>query len=314
MGESVTPRTIDLAMDVTAGAETSFEQAVLIEQYLRQAIVYDENVTAPPDGADVVDYVLFEQQRGYCEHYSSAMTVMMRALGVPARTVVGYYPGEYDEDQGGFVYRQRNAHAWTEVYFPEYGWIAFEPTAGRPLSDRDGNAAQENEVAEPTPEPEVTPTPDGIDTSTPMAQVPGLDEPAGPAMNRVDDGDGRPGWMMPVGAVLVVVVGAGVAWFGWIWKLRGLPPSSAMFTRLVRVGRFVGVSQSTTTTPREYADAFARTVPAAGQPARQIVRVYELDQYGPHGADEGLLASASAAWRRLRSLLPRLIFRRRNRT
>jgi transglutaminase-like putative cysteine protease len=315
MSDTVTPRTIDLAMEITAGAVSPYEQAVLIEQFLRQAIVYDENVAAPPKGVDVVDYVLFEQTRGYCEHYSSAMTVMMRSLGVPARTVVGYYPGEYDEDQGGFVYRQRNAHAWTEVFFPGYGWIAFEPTAGRPLSERDGNTGEMNELAESSPEPEAPATPDVLETSTPVTDTSVLDEPMGPAMNRIDDSDGRPGWLLPAAVMLVVfTAGAGLAWLGWIWKLRGLPPSTAMFTRLVRIGRLVGITRSTSTTPREYAESFSRTLPGAAKPATHIVRVYELDQYGPHGADDGLLASAGVAWRRLRSQLPRLILRRRNGT
>ncbi|HVL24544.1 MAG TPA: transglutaminase domain-containing protein [Thermomicrobiales bacterium] len=311
LSDSVTPRTTDLAMKVTAGAATPYEQAVLIEEYLRQTIVYDENVTEPPPGADVVDYVLFEQQRGYCEHYSSAMTVMMRALGVPARTVVGYYPGQYDEQDGGYVYRQRNAHAWTEVFFPGYGWIAFEPTAGRPLTERD--ATQVNEVTEPTPEP-LASEESAVETpvASPVADAPAIDEPLGPSLTPSDQGGGRPGWLLPVGgALLVVVIGAGFAWMSWTWKLRGLPPSAAMFTRLLRLGRLAGVSPGATMTPREYADAFSRSVPAAGKSARQIVRVYELDQYGPDGADAGLLASAGEAWRRLRGQLPRMIFRRR---
>jgi transglutaminase-like putative cysteine protease len=311
LSDSVTPRTIDLAMRITAGSATPYEQAVRIEEYLRQAIIYDENVVEPPAGADVVDYVLFEQQRGYCEHYSSAMTVMMRALGVPARTVVGYYPGQYDEQEGGYVYRQRNAHAWTEVFFPGYGWIAFEPTAGRPLTDRD--AAQVQGATEPTPEPVATEQP-AVETpvSSPVTDVPAIDEPLGPALTPSDSGDGRPGWLLPVGgALLAVVIGGGFAWLSWTWKLRGLPPSAAMFTRLRRLGRLAGISTGATTTPREYADAFSRRVPTAGKSARQIVHVYELDQYGPQGADAGLMASAGEAWRRLRGQLPRMVFRRR---
>lgn len=314
LGDTVTQRTIDLASQVAGEAGTPFEQAVAIEQYLRTSITYDERVDAPPDGADVVDYVLFEDSRGYCEHYSSAMTVMMRALGVPARTVVGYYPGDYDDAQGGFLYRQQNAHAWTEVFFPGYGWIAFEPTANRPLDERDVSMEAPVETAIPTPEEEVVPTPTVLveEGATPAIDERVLENPGPPEMTPIEENGGAAGWIAPVvgSAVLLSVAGVGF-WFAWNWRLRGLPPSAALFARLVRIGRLTGVNTTGTTTPREYASSFAQSVPAAGQPVRRIVQVYELDQYGPEGADETRLERAQHAWRQIRSLIPRMLFRRR---
>src|SRR5690606_17882723 len=83
-----------------------------------------------------VDYVLFTSREGYCEYYASAFIVMARSLGIPARMSVGFYPSDEEVDTG-IMYRERNAHAWPEVYFPGYGWIGFEPTAARSEVNRD---------------------------------------------------------------------------------------------------------------------------------------------------------------------------------
>jgi hypothetical protein len=111
-----------------------------------------------------------------------------------------------------------------------------------------------------------------------------------------------------MGALVVI---AGGLWFAWNWKLRGLPPSAALFARLRRVGALGGIPSTNSTTPREYATSFTRSVPSAGPAARRIVQVYELDQYGPEQADEGRLAAAREAWRQVRSLIPRIVLRRR---
>jgi hypothetical protein len=147
--------------------------------------------------------------------------------------------------------------------------------------------------------------------STPVAGQPEFNDPGPPMMTTADD-DGAPKWLLPVSvATAALLVIAGGAWFAWNWKLRGLPPSAALFTRLKRVGALGGVSASQSTTPREYATSFSRSVPSAGPAARRIVQVYELDQYGPEQADDGRLAAAREAWRQVRSLVPKILLRRR---
>lgn len=313
LGDTVTPRTIGLAVEIAGGAPDPYTQALLVEEWLRSNIVYDERVAATPADADVVDYVLFDNRQGYCEHYASAMTIMMRSLGVPARTVVGYYPGDFDGARDGFVYRQLNAHAWTEVFFPGYGWIPFEPTANRPLSNREVPQAQTPAEADPTAQA-VEPTAEPVSTpglATPEIERPPFDNPGPPAMTTVRD-DSRPGWFLTTigGTVALLVIAGGLA-FAWNWKLRTLPPSAALFARLRRVGGLGGVPSSDSTTPREYATSFTKSVPSAGPAARRIVQVYELDQYGPEQADESRLAAAQEAWRQVRSLIPRIVLRRR---
>jgi protein-glutamine gamma-glutamyltransferase len=77
---------------------------------------------------DAVEYFLFEQQRGYCEQFSSSLAVMARSQGIPARVATGYAPGEYNPFTGLYDVRASDAHAWVEVYFPQYGWTTFDPT------------------------------------------------------------------------------------------------------------------------------------------------------------------------------------------
>jgi transglutaminase-like putative cysteine protease len=130
--ETVPQRVRDLAARITADATRPYDQALAIEAYLRSAFPYTLDVPLPPPDADVADWFLFELQRGYCDYYATAMVVMMRSLGVPARLAVGYAPGEYDARRNRLIVREKDAHSWPELYFPGYGWIPFEPTPARP--------------------------------------------------------------------------------------------------------------------------------------------------------------------------------------
>lgn len=316
-GDTLTERTRELAMDVVGDAVDPYTQAVRIEAYLRENITYNERVAEPPPGVDLVDYTLFDSKQGYCEHYSASMTVMMRSLGVPARTVVGYYPGEYDETRGGYVYRQLNAHAWTEVFFPGYGWISYEPTASRPLDDRDASAVQAaTEAPAPT---EAVPTPDvadANDVATPIAQDRPIDNPGPPqpVIAEEPERNGLPGWVVPATmAAAAVIALPALAWAGWSWRFRGMRPAEALFARTRQVGSLGGVRSGPATTPREYAHRFSEQLPGMGPPVRRIVQVYETDQYGPAGADTGSLAAAREAWRELRRSAIRLLVKARRR-
>jgi transglutaminase-like putative cysteine protease len=130
--ESVSQRTRDLAARITADARTPYDRAIAIQNYLRSAYPYTLEIDPPPEDVDVVDYFLFDLQEGYCDYYASAMVVMARSLGIPARLAVGYAPGDYDARQDRLIVREKDAHSWPELYFPGYGWIPFEPTPARP--------------------------------------------------------------------------------------------------------------------------------------------------------------------------------------
>jgi transglutaminase-like putative cysteine protease len=175
---SVTPRTIQLARQIVTDAEatTVYDQAKAIESFLRAHITYNESIPRPPSGQDPVDWVLFDYREGYCNYYASAMAVMLRSLGIPARMAAGFAQGTYDAEEGVYVVTERDAHTWVEVYFPGYGWIEFEPTSAQAPLEREGDddfsqdvfaPPQPSPTPTPSPTPESSPTPDEMELSPP---------------------------------------------------------------------------------------------------------------------------------------------------
>ncbi|KPL78795.1 hypothetical protein ADN00_06095 [Ornatilinea apprima] len=129
--ETLPKRIKALAQTITEGSESSFEQSLLIQNYLRSNYSYSLEITPPPAGQDVVEYFLFEEKQGFCSYYASSMVVMLRSLGVPARVAAGYVTGGYNYYENAYIIPASNAHAWVEVYFPGFGWVEFEPTTAR---------------------------------------------------------------------------------------------------------------------------------------------------------------------------------------
>ncbi|WP_255298571.1 DUF4129 domain-containing transglutaminase family protein [Brevibacillus dissolubilis] len=133
--ETLPQRVRDLAATITKNAKTPYEKVRAIENHLRTTGAYryeTEDVPAPTAEQDFVDHFLFESQRGYCDHFSTSMTVMLRSVGIPARWVKGFAEGtEVERNDNGEMtieVRNKDAHSWVEVYFEDYGWIPFEAT------------------------------------------------------------------------------------------------------------------------------------------------------------------------------------------
>lgn len=133
--DNLDPRLAELAAQWTAGALTPYDQAVAIESALRK-MPYTLDVPAPPAGREVVSWFLFDLGRGYCDYFASAMVVLARLRGVPARLAVGYAGGAYDAETDVYTITELSAHSWPELYFPGYGWLRFEPTPAQPLPER----------------------------------------------------------------------------------------------------------------------------------------------------------------------------------
>ncbi|MGV2643766.1 transglutaminase domain-containing protein, partial [Clostridium perfringens] len=129
--EELPLRVRDLAQKITLDAENRYEKAKAIESYLEKNYTYTLQTSVPPEGRDFTDHFLFDTKEGYCVHFATTMTVLLRSEGIPARYVTGFAPGER---VAGTVDRyevaQKNAHAWVEVFFPGQGWVMFDPTPG----------------------------------------------------------------------------------------------------------------------------------------------------------------------------------------
>jgi hypothetical protein len=117
----------ELAKQMTARANNSYDEARAIENFLRSRFGYTLNLVGKP-GNDPLANFLFVTRAGHCEYFASAMTILLRTLDVPAREVNGFLPGEYNDLAGDYIVRASDAHSWVEVYFPGSGWVTFDPT------------------------------------------------------------------------------------------------------------------------------------------------------------------------------------------
>ena len=282
--DSVTERTRRLAADLTAGASSPYEQAAAIEQSLR-TFAYDLDVPPLPDDVtDVADYFLFDLRRGYCDYYATSFVVLARAAGLPARFATGFVPGSWDAGGRQWIVTEAEAHSWPEVYFPEAGWVAFEPTAGRPelarvgLVRAAGGAPPSPVVVEPL---------------------------AGAAFSF----DRRWLWLVVPGVVLLAVALAGVR----RWRLGREDPWQGLVTWGERLGRPLATGD----TVLEYGEDLAGYVTSDRQGEPELRRIVARDvvalseevsalHYAPPPARAGLRRRILVRWQRLRSFLSRI--------
>jgi|GEM_PF-3036906 len=151
-------RVRDLANEVTASSNNPFDKVNNLNSYLKSSGNYHYNLTIkpPPPNRDAVDYFLFDSKEGYCVYFASAMVVMTRSIGIPARLVTGYAVGVLNPITETYDVIGTDAHAWVEVYFEGYGWVEFDPTAPTPggyctscprlsLGKKDGESKKGNE-------------------------------------------------------------------------------------------------------------------------------------------------------------------------
>ncbi|HEX8099269.1 MAG TPA: DUF3488 and transglutaminase-like domain-containing protein [Actinomycetota bacterium] len=118
-----------IARKLTAGFDTPYRKVLAIQSYLR-TFRYDEHA-APGHGLNDILYFLNTSRAGYCEQFAGTMAVLLRALGIPARPVIGFTPGTFDATADVYRVSTKHLHAWVEVRFPGVGWLPFEPTPTR---------------------------------------------------------------------------------------------------------------------------------------------------------------------------------------
>lgn len=129
------PRIAKLTETITATSKNRYDKARAVESYLQNNLSYTLEKKA--GGSEPLADFLFNVREGHCEYFASAMAVMLRTQGIATRVVNGFHGGDYNDAAGMTIVRQRNAHAWVEVFFPkEYAWVPFDPTpfAGQPVS------------------------------------------------------------------------------------------------------------------------------------------------------------------------------------
>jgi transglutaminase-like putative cysteine protease len=296
--DTMPSRVIDLAQELTGDAETPYEKSIAICDYLR-TLDYALDIEAPPDGADGVDYFLFELEKGYCQYFASAMTVLLRASGVPSRMVVGYGPGEVMEQYGpGNImsyppgawqdlqhrFVVRNSHSWSEVFFPGYGWISFEPTPVYPLITHGVPGFPSTQQVE-----------EGISDSTAKA-----------------DGTkaGTPWNVRLVGIALGLALLGTIIWLGWRRLLGQVSEPRVAYARVGYLAALSGVGPRESLTPHEYGRRLADAVPEMSTALNKIVDTYVRASYGQHNLSRGDRSTIEQAWPQVRNHLLRRAFHR----
>ena len=170
--DSVETGVYALAGQITQDAQTDFDRAAALCAYLRSAYPYTLAQNVPPAGRDFVSWFLLDERQGYCTSFATAMAVMARMVGLPARYIEGY-AAVPDSDSVARV-TQQQAHAWVEIYFSGFGWLPFDPTPGtndaggtRPSDDPEGDSPTPSPSPTATPTPSPSPAPDASPSPTP---------------------------------------------------------------------------------------------------------------------------------------------------
>ena len=130
---AVSPRVGELARQIVRPASSPYAMAAAVERHLKQNYQYSLDVGTTPTVNPVEDF-LFTRKTGYCDHYATAMVMLLRTLGVPSRLATGFAQGEWNDVGNYYTVRQRDAHAWVDVYFQNSGWVTFDPTPNIPLA------------------------------------------------------------------------------------------------------------------------------------------------------------------------------------
>lgn len=270
--ESLPLRVRQLAGEITANQQNPYDKAKAIEAYLRE-IPYNEKIKGPSPGQDGVDYFLFDAQQGYCDYYASAMVVLLRAAGVPARYVRGY--SQSTKEQGVYRILEKDGHAWPEVFFPGYGWIEFEPTGGEPPLNRPASRQQ----AESPPNPRLPgPWPQNLDDLRELGPDEDLGPPIEPMLRFQLWMRRWAGLALGVALIGLAAVALSVARRR---RFEGLSLAERAYEELVDwASRLLGMAPHAYQTPHEYAALVACSVPRGGQAIERIATLYVEERFG----------------------------------
>jgi transglutaminase-like putative cysteine protease len=339
----------DLAAQIVgqAGSQTPYDKSKAIERWLRTNIQYNESIPVPPQDSDPVEWFLFEAREGYCNYYATAMIVMLRSQGIPARMAAGFAQGTWDPERNGFLVRERDAHTWVEVYFPGYGWVEFEPTADEAPLDREGDQLPQTSLPTITPMPTATftptftptplpPAPAGANatptstvvapfipsTPTPIVPSPSPTAPPPPEVTKVDSDSGSSilkTILMTLGIfvlviVLLVLFVVFLIWYVEYRGLGGLNPIQRAYARLSIYGNWIGLHFDRSATPDERRRFMIGELPEGEKPINFITRTYIQERYDrpdKQSAAAEQSQAAQEAWREARSVFIRRMFGRR---
>lgn len=282
----------DTAADVTATASTDYDRAIALQRYFRSSFEYSESAPVEEgfdgSGAEVIATFL-ERKAGYCIHFSSAMAVMSRVLGIPARIAIGYLPGttidNTPSNRGTYIVTSDQLHAWPELYFEGVGWVPFEPTASR------GVVTQFTDTSAATPgsgsvSPDSRPAPTAASTPTPTAGALG-------GSTATQTGGGLPAMLVPLAILLgVLVLLAAPSIARGIRRAAGRRRAHAAgtsagwaWTEFVDSARDLGFPVTTSESPRGFAARLRGQFQVDSPAIERLVTAVERESYARAATD-----------------------------
>ena len=276
------------AQQIVAGAPSAYDQALALQSYFRNVENFRYDTQVPDPATDDAVWDFLTQRQGYCVQFATAMTIMARTVGIPARLAIGFLPGRPStEVQGQYVVSGRQAHAWPELYFDDAGWVRFEPT---PAAQTGAPPLYADPFAGQFQGPGGAPTAPGQQTATPGASR-GAAEAAGPS-GQVSIGSASIPLALVLGVAVLIaaaLVGVLLVWRARRRRARVVVPDGpdAWWTELRTRLLIHGVSWSDATTPRQAADVIRERqrerhdAQEAGAALDALVAAVEKERYGP---------------------------------
>jgi transglutaminase-like putative cysteine protease len=292
----------------TAGATSAYAALKSIESHLNNSAEFTYSLTNPPIPAnvDVVDWLLRTRQ-GYCTYYATAMTIMARMLGIPARIVNGFAPGHFDAQRHVWVEDGSDAHSWVQAYLPDYGWINFDPTPGYSFS-QNGQS--------PTPSPTATvhptrPTPTPIKGQTPRKNH--ATSPGGSA-----NGDPTPiiSTAFLLGGTLFLLICAlltllfASARYWWHSLYANSPPIPALYWRISYFAGLLGLTPRPSQTPYEFGSRLCRAAPKQAPALWRLTELFVRERWANQRPEQEkrALSELERLRPRLRGTIARLLW------
>lgn len=293
-----------LAENLTANQTTPYDKSMAITNYLRSAIQYTTSIESPPDGRDPILWVLFDYKKGFCNYYASAEVMMLRSIGIPSRLAVGFAQGEYDSNTNTYIVRARDAHAWPEVYFPNTGWVEFEPTTSQnPLIRPEAPASVQDSVTAPPVRPK--PLGEGQNLPDVTGQVGSINPPS-PFIQTTQGRVSLVGLSALIILLLLLVLlryrlisrlpvylsksleHGGIQTPAWIenWaRWNQLPPVEKAFSSVNLSLWWLGKPQPINATPAERASALIKQLPSATSAIQAVTAELEIALFTRRRAD-----------------------------
>jgi transglutaminase-like putative cysteine protease len=264
-------RVADLAARLARGEPTKYDVVRAVQEHLRTEYGYNER---PPDRRYPLPAFLFRDRIGYCQHFSGAMALMLRTLGIPARVAAGFTPGSYNADTKEYRVRDLDAHSWIDVWFEGIGWVPFDPTPSVAPAEAQSDVNAASASGGPAAAGEVPDVPAAPDTASPAdgGRTEGGAHPGGAVLET---------WMAFAAIALLAV--AGLAALGALRLLphrSGMEAEEAEIAALRRVLSRAGEPAASGLTLQQLERRLER---AADPAATRYLRMLRERRYGPDG-------------------------------